>query len=57
MAPKAGGDWTDGTKLEWARASKCASGKAARESVEEEGGRDVGKGRATGNQSRLWNVI
>lgn len=32
-APEGGGDWTDSTKVEWAAASQCASGKAARESI------------------------
>jgi len=48
-AAKAGGDWTDGIKLEWEASPKCSSGKSARESVEEEWGRGRGKGSASGN--------
>lgn len=53
VAPEAGGDQTDGTKLEWEAASQSASGKAARESIEEEWGRGTGNG----SHKEFWDVI
>lgn len=52
-ALEAGGDWTDGTKLEWEATSQCASGKVAREGTGEEWGRGTGKGRANGSHKEL----